>query len=69
MLAPRDVHQLSYLVTQRQGETEGLEEMLAGLKRDGRVVLGQLGIEWRGGMGERGSLSTGGLMSRRRVGV
>jgi trafficking protein particle complex subunit 13 len=68
ILPPRDIHQLSYLLTQNSETAEGLEELRAMLKRDGRAVLGQLSIAWRGSMGEKGSLTTGGLLSRRRVG-
>jgi trafficking protein particle complex subunit 13 len=67
ILAPRDVHQLSYLLTQQQSVADGLEELKAMLKRDGRAVLGQLSIEWRGGMGEKGSLTTGNLLTRRKL--
>ena len=67
ILNPRDVLQVAYLVEQRPGVSQNLEEMKAGLKRDGRVVLGQLSISWRGNMGEMGSLSTGNLLSRRKV--
>ena len=34
--------------------------------RDGRTILAQLAIDWRGPMGEIGSLSTGWLSTRRR---
>lgn len=47
--------------------TEGLEALRSGVQREGRAVLGQLAIEWRGPMGEKGVLVTGGLMSRRTV--
>ena len=67
ILNPRDVLQVAYLVEQQPGVSQNLEEMKAGLKRDGRVVLGQLSISWRGNMGEMGSLSTGNLLSRRKV--
>lgn len=67
VLAPRDVHQLSYLLTQQQSMMEGLEDLKAMLKRDGRAILGQLSIEWRGGMGEKGSLTTGNLLTRRKL--
>lgn len=67
ILAPRDVHQLSYLLTQQQNVTDGLEDLKGMLKRDGRAVLGQLSIGWRGSMGEKGSLTTGNLLTRRRL--
>jgi hypothetical protein len=67
ILNPRDVLQVAYVVEQEASVTEGLEELKAGLKRDGRVVLGQLAIQWRGNMGEPGSLSTGNLLSRKRA--
>ncbi|KAI9870528.1 MAG: hypothetical protein M1823_008712, partial [Watsoniomyces obsoletus] len=56
ILNPRDVLQVAYLVEQEQGISDGLEELKASLKRDGRATLGQLFIQWRGNMGEVGSL-------------
>lgn len=67
ILAPRDVYQLSYLLTQQQNVTEGVEDLKGMLKRDGRAVLGQLSIGWKGSMGEKGSLTTGNLLTRRRL--
>ena len=67
ILAPRDVLQVAYVVEQDQGINEGLDELKAMLKNDGRAVLGHLSIQWRGNMGEPGSLSTGSLMTRRRI--
>lgn len=66
VLNPRDVLQVAFLVEQIDGETSGLEELRNSLRRDGRAVLGQLAIQWRTGMGERGSLSTGNLLTRKR---
>ena len=66
ILNPRDVLQLCYVLTQKQGTMDGVGELKADMKRDGRTVLGQLSISWRGSMGVRGSLSTGGLMTRRK---
>ncbi|EXJ59440.1 uncharacterized protein A1O5_12065 [Cladophialophora psammophila CBS 110553] len=66
-LKPRDVIQVAFLVEQEQGVAEGLEELKNSMKRDGRTVLGQLAIQWRTAMGERGSLSTGNLLTRRKA--
>ncbi|OAP55698.1 hypothetical protein AYL99_09850 [Fonsecaea erecta] len=66
-LKPRDIIQVAFLVEQEQGLAEGLEELKNNIKRDGRAVLGQLAIQWRTAMGERGSLSTGNLLSRRKA--
>lgn len=66
VLGPRDVLQVAFLVEQIEGEISGLEELRTSLRRDGRAVLGQLAIKWRTGMGERGSLSTGNLLTRKR---
>jgi len=68
-LNPRDVLQVAFLVEQEEegGRPEGLEGLQKDLKRDGRATLGQLSIEWRGAMGERGFLTTGSLMSRKRT--
>ncbi len=66
-LNPRSIQQVAFLVEQEHGVTEGLETLQQDLKRDGRTVLGQLSIEWRGAMGDRGFLSTGSLMTRRKA--
>jgi trafficking protein particle complex subunit 13 len=66
LLAPRDVFQLTYLLSQQSGAVEATEELKTMLKRDGRAVLGQLSIGWRGEMGEKGSLTTGGLLTRKK---
>ena len=65
LLSPRDVLQIAYLVEQQQDVTDGLETLKTNMKRDGRTTLGQLSIEWRGPMGERGFLTTGSLLTRR----
>jgi trafficking protein particle complex subunit 13 len=67
ILNARDVLQVAYLVEQEHSVTEGVEELKTTLKRDGRVILGQLSIRWRGGMGEVGYLSTGNLLTRKTV--
>jgi hypothetical protein len=66
-LTPRSVQQVAFLVQQQQGVTEGLEAVKQNLKLQGRTVLGQLSIEWRGAMGDRGFLTTGPLMSRKKI--
>ncbi|KAJ5560018.1 hypothetical protein N7513_002417 [Penicillium frequentans] len=66
-LNPRDVLQIAFLVEQEEGCQEGLEALQKDLRRDGRATLGQLSIEWRGAMGDKGFLTTGNLMSRKRT--
>lgn len=66
-LNPRDVLQVAFLVEQEEGQTEGLEILQKDMRRDGRATLGQLSIEWRGAMGDKGFLTTGNLMSRKRT--
>ncbi|THC93094.1 hypothetical protein EYZ11_007432 [Aspergillus tanneri] len=66
-LNPRDVLQVAFLVEQEEGQQEGLETLQKDLKRDGRAILGQLSIEWRGAMGDKGFLTTGNLLTRRRT--
>lgn len=65
-LNPRDVLQVAFLVEQQSGEQEGLDFLQKDMKRDGRTVLGQLSIEWRSSMGDRGYLSTGNLFTKKR---
>ncbi|RDW59316.1 trafficking protein particle complex subunit 13 [Aspergillus mulundensis] len=66
-LNPRDVLQVAYLVEQEEGQQEGLEALQKDLRRDSRAVLGQLSIEWRSSMGDKGFLTTGNLLTRKRV--
>ena len=66
-LAPRDVMQVAFLIEQDSSSENASNELKDSLKRDGRAMLGQLAIEWRSSMGDRGFLSTGNLMSRRKA--
>ncbi|KAJ5907904.1 hypothetical protein N7495_000586 [Penicillium taxi] len=66
-LNPRDVLQVAFLVEQEEGQHDGLEALQKDLRRDGRATLGQLSIEWRGSIGDKGFLTTGNLMSRKRT--
>lgn len=67
LLIPRDVLQLAFVVEQDGEVAEGVDELKANMKRDGRTALGQIALEWRSSMGERGQLTTGSLFSRKRV--
>jgi hypothetical protein len=67
ILKTRDVIQVAFLIEQEHGVSDGVEELKNSMRKDGRAVLGQLAIQWRSSMGERGSLSTGNLLTRRRV--
>lgn len=66
MLNPRDVLQVAFLIEQEADQDEGVEALQRDLKRTGRAALGQLSIEWRGAMGDRGVLMTGNLLTRKR---
>ena len=59
ILAPRDVMQIAFLVEQRI-DGPGKE-----MTKDGRIILGQLTMQWRTAMGDSGSLSTGYLTTKR----
>ncbi|OKL58799.1 hypothetical protein UA08_05744 [Talaromyces atroroseus] len=63
---PRDILQVAFLVEQEVGQQDGLENLQKDLKRDGRATLGQLSIEWRSTMGDRGFLTTGNLLTKKR---
>ncbi|KAF2013840.1 hypothetical protein BU24DRAFT_434745 [Aaosphaeria arxii CBS 175.79] len=72
ILNPRDVVQVAFLLEHKQQQQDGEETdddqaPTAGKlpPGDGRTVLGQLAIQWRSALGDRGSLSTGWLTSRR----
>lgn len=60
ILSPRDVMQVAFLIELKDNGPA------RELTRDGRIVLGQLSIQWRTAMGETGFLSTGWLTSKRR---
>ena len=60
-MVPRDVHQVAFLIQEVEG-TAVKKEIL----RDGRTLLGQLGLRWWSEMGEEGFLTTGMLTSKRR---
>ncbi|USP76774.1 hypothetical protein yc1106_04048 [Curvularia clavata] len=62
MLSPRDVVQVAFLLEYKPGEDEDVE---GSKTEDDRRVLGQLAIQWRSALGDRGSLSTGWLTARR----
>lgn len=61
-LAPREVHQVAFLLEEDIASSAKKES-----SRDGRTLLGVLTIHWRSGMGLLGVLSTGWLGSRRRL--
>ena len=58
-LSPRDVWQVAFLV---KAMDDPLPENM--ITKDGRVILGQLVIQWRTAMGNKGYLSTGWLLAR-----
>ena len=66
-LSARDVLQVAFLVEQVPDVRDGLENLQHDLRTDGRAVLGQLSIEWKGTMGGHGLLSTGNLLTRRKL--
>ncbi|KAJ9642353.1 hypothetical protein H2199_004733 [Coniosporium tulheliwenetii] len=66
IINPRDVFQVAFLLEQ-QGGVAGDDENAAKLRSgDKRLILGQLSIQWRSAMGDRGTLSTGWLTGRQR---
>ncbi|KAI1958612.1 hypothetical protein LOZ58_005018 [Ophidiomyces ophidiicola] len=72
-LSPRDVLQIAFLVEQEGGEAAGAEGSAAATtttaavaREGGRTTLGQLSLEWRSALGERGFLTTGNLMTKKR---
>ncbi|CAK4026860.1 Hypothetical predicted protein [Lecanosticta acicola] len=56
VLKPQDVEQVMFVLEEVEKSDEG----------GGRVPLGQLDIDWRSAMGEKGNLTTGWLSSRGR---
>ena len=62
ILSPRDVVQVAFLLDHQPGEDD---EVAGSMTEDNKRVLGQLAIQWRSALGDRGSLSTGWLTARR----
>lgn len=65
ILNPRDVIQVAFLLEQQDGVNEASDNAGRLPPGDMRKILGQLSIQWRSALGDRGSLSTGWLTSRR----
>ncbi|EFW19917.1 hypothetical protein D8B26_003590 [Coccidioides posadasii str. Silveira] len=65
-LSPRDVLQIAFIVEQEHGQQDGLETLQKDMNREGRATLGQLSLEWRSALGDRGFLTTGNLMTKKR---
>jgi trafficking protein particle complex subunit 13 len=65
VLMAREVIQVAFLLEQRDGEQERVEEGRKDQLGDIKRALGQLSIQWRTALGDRGTLSTGWLTARR----
>jgi hypothetical protein len=63
VLEPRDIVQVAFLLEEERDRGEP-EVRKAGA--EAKLVLGQLNIQWRSGMGDRGSINTGWLTGKRR---
>ena len=68
VLNPHDVIQVAFLLEEQPRDAADVEAPTDDEEQgpDGKVVLGQLNIQWRAAMGDRGSLSTGWLVARPR---
>ncbi|CAE7193322.1 DUF974 domain protein [Pyrenophora teres f. teres] len=62
ILSPRDVVQVAFLLEHQAGDDDDMPDSIT---EDNKRVLGQLAIQWRSALGDRGSLSTGWLTARR----
>ena len=65
VLGPREVTQVAFLIEEDKGDSQVVSAPRKELTKDGRTILGQLSIQWRGAMGDPGLLSTGWLTSRK----
>ena len=63
ILNPHDVIQLAFLLENQAGYDEEAEKV-GTASADARKILGQLAIQWRSALGDRGSLSTFSCMCR-----
>jgi hypothetical protein len=65
VLMAREVIQVAFLLEEKSGGRDAGEEGRKDQLGDNRKVLGQLTIQWRTALGDRGTLSTGWLTARR----
>jgi len=72
ILNPRDVIQVAFLLEEQrksdvmqEEEKESVQD-IHNLALGDKIILGQLNIQWTSAMGDRGSLSTGWLVARKR---
>ena len=64
VLKPRDVMQVAFLVNRQVPENS--DDVAGESIKEGRIILGQMNIQWRTAMGDSGFLTTGWLMTKRR---
>lgn len=65
VLMAREVIQVAFLLEEKDAEEDAGAEGRKDQLGDNRKVLGQLAIQWRTALGDRGTLSTGWLTARR----
>ena len=71
ILNPRDVIQVAFLLEEQTdagtlpNQQEPVPDIHAAASGD-KIILGQLNIQWTSAMGDRGSLSTGWLIAKKR---
>jgi hypothetical protein len=66
ILNPRDIVQVAFLIEGDESLKEVEPQEVALNVPEKRLILGQLNIQWRGSMGDRGSISTGWLTGKKR---
>jgi len=70
ILNPRDVIQVAFLLEEQRKpdivEDKEAVQDIHNVAPGDKIILGQLNIQWTSAMGDRGSLSTGWLVARKR---
>ena len=70
ILNPRDVIQVAFLLEEQRTpdivEDKEAVQDIHNVATGDKIILGQLNIQWTSAMGDRGSLSTGWLVARKR---
>jgi trafficking protein particle complex subunit 13 len=64
-LNPRDITQVAFLLEEDTSNTEQEQPPATG-SGEKRFIIGQLNVQWRSAMGDRGSISTGWLTGKKR---
>jgi hypothetical protein len=66
LLNPRDIIQVAFLVEDDSDGSDIPETTSSAANAEKRFIIGQLNVQWRSTMGDKGSITTGWLTGKKR---